>query len=288
MELGRPYLPSGTVVLVGRLPVTADAVVACIRHSGGRKIRVAVVMTGASEPAVTGQEAVRAFIKYGIQEVEVLDLQSREQAESLAFADRIENAHVVLLCGDDAAQAHQVLVGTVVHGAISRVLENGRVVVGVGAVGALLGDRFLVPSTLGEAMVQDGLGLLPRMVLPAGFDQVQGYSRLIHAVGSQLGSHYLGVNLDSAAALVLRENEARILGEGSVTFMDGSEASYGAEETLTGQGAVPVATEHRPVCGLKLHVLVAGYGLNLRNRRPMGPPGTQQWAVGGDRMHTTG
>lgn len=280
-ESGRPYLPAGTVLLSGRPALAEDAVVACIRHAGGRNIRVVVVPAGAAEPAGLFQEVARPFIKYGIKEIEMIDVSGPGQADRPDTAERIEQAHVVLLCGDDAGRAQAALQGTAVHAAMIAALAQNRVLVGAGPAAALLADRFLVPGPGGESVLHPGLGLLPRVVLPAGFDPMQGHSRLLHAVGCQVGALFLGISLDSTASLVVRESEARVAGEGSVTFMDGREASCVPEETMTGQCTVPVSSEQPPLCGLKVHVLVAGYGLNLKNRRPMGPPRDHLQVAGG-------
>lgn len=300
-EAGRPYLAAGAVLLSGSLPLGEDAVVACIRQAGGRNIRVAVVLAGASDPAAAGQAAARAFLKYGIREVDLLELPTREEAESARVADGIEGAQVVVICGDDALRTRDVLLGTAAHGAIARVLARNLAVAGAGPAGAVLADRFIVPGIAPEpggragqpaasppagepgrcTGAMDGLGLLPRIVVAAGFAAAQGHSRLLHAVGCQLGAHYLGLSLDSQAALLIRASEARVLGEGSVTFMDGREASCVPADTFSGQATVPVASDQPAVCGLKVHVLVAGYGLNLKTRRPMGPPREQLQAAGG-------
>lgn len=271
---------AGTLLLADRSPLLDDGVVACIRQAGGRNIRVTILTAGPADAAAFAA-AARPFRRYGIAEVEWASVTTRAEAEAAATARLLEGAHVIVLCGDDAAAARQVLLDTAAHGALVRALFAGRVVVGTGAAGAILADRFLVPGPEGEPVLHAGLGLLPRVVLPAGFDLRQSHCRLMHAVGAQAGAQYLGVALEGNACLVVRGGEARVTGAGAVTFMDGKEASCVPEETMTGPGAVPAAPDGPAVCGLKVHVLVAGYGLNLRTRRPMGPPRDQHLQAAG-------
>lgn len=271
----------GLVILSGTCPVPDEAVVAIIHHGGGRNQKVRLILAGIDEAQACVAPSVRAFSRYGIKDIAVLEVTSREQAEDSAVCEQIAGADVVLIVGEDGRRAAGVLMGTPAHDALRRLLEAGKVVMGAAGGAAVLAERMMAPDESGAGSVMEpGLALLPRLVLACGFDDRQGHSRLLHAVGCQLGARYLGIWLDQRTAVAIHGIESRVLGEGAVTFMDGREVSAVPEETLE-QSQRQAMADALPVCGLKVHVLVSGYGLNLRTRKPMGPPRPAAQAAGG-------
>lgn len=264
---GRQW-PPGCVVVAGAPPLPEDAVVACIRFLGGRQWRAVVLpVCGQGE-----EEGIsRSFRRYGIAHVEVLSLPGREAAMDDGLAAAVEAAQVAVVCGPDPARGQAVLAGTPLHGALARLLAGGKMVVGVGGGGVLLADRFLVAGQAGALTSGDGLGFLPGVALAWVPGPCPHPSRLLHGVGAALGSRHLGLILDPQTALIARGGEALVAGEGAATCIDARDATAALAEWCSGAPEVPAAPREPAVCGLRVHVLVAGYGLNLVTRRPLGP-----------------
>lgn len=272
-DLDRDYLPTGLVVLTGTCPIPEDAVVATIRYMGSRNLRVAVIPLSAHDAEQCGAESWRVFVRYGISQIDVVNLHDRADADAAATVQRLEDAQVIFMYGEDGLRARDLLLGTAVHGALSLALRKGKVLIGAGGGGALLAERMVAPDPQGDGtVVERGLGLLPRLMVPTGLDARQGYNRLLHTMGGQLGVQFLGICTEPGGGVSIKGGEAWVLGDGSVTFLDGRESSLAADGAPDpGRGDALAPADSPPVCGLRVHVLVADYGLHLRTRRPLAP-----------------
>ncbi|BDG60038.1 hypothetical protein [Caldinitratiruptor microaerophilus] len=292
---GEPYLRSGTVILCGSEEVPHDAVIAAIHRVGGRDFRVIVLRAGelaekspeapaGSHGSQAGSPAVRAFRKYGIPEVHTVNLPGRAAAEDSALAARLAEAEVVVLEAGEIAGALDTLMGTAVHRALGEALGRGHVLVATRPAHLLLAERLVIPGAGGGTSAVPGLSLLPGVVVHAPPGRQPSPAGLLHALGTHLSPQHLGMELDPGAVLVVRGNEAQVLGDGAVTFADGRETSTTCDEVLPTRDQPPPG-DLPPVCSLRLHLLVPGYSLNLRTRRPMAPSreSAQAAVAAGDR-----
>lgn len=269
-ENGRPYLPAGYVILAAGIPVPDDVVVAVIRSAGNRNVQVAVIAGGDAAGAVRFDAAVSPFKRYGMSRIEAVPVADPEGAEDAGVAAQLATADVVLLYGDDPRHARRLLAGTACGLALSAALRAGKVVVAAGGVAAALADRMVLPGAGDSVVIEAGLGLLPGLALPAGLDGRGGHQRLMHVIGTRLEGHFLGLEMSAGSGVIIGGNEARVVGH-SVSFLDARDVTRLCEEQAPGAGPTAAQPDEEAVCGLKVHVLVEGYGLNLRTRRPLGP-----------------
>lgn len=283
-----PYLKSGTVILCGSETIPHDAVVAAIHRVGGREFRVLVLRVGEREGEAPGAETespgARAFRKYGIPEVRAVNLPGRAAADDEVLAARLPEVEVVVLEAGDALRALEILEGTALHRALQEALGRDRVLVATAPAYRLVAERLVTAAPDGGTPAVPALSLLPGLVVHASPELYPATTRRLHDLGTHLSPQQLGMELDPGAVLVVRGNEARVLGDGAVTFADGRESSAVCDEVLAG-GDEPSPQGFPPVCSLRLHLLVPGYGFNFRTRRPVAPSreGTQAVAAAGDR-----
>jgi cyanophycinase len=268
-ETVRQPLPAGPVVLLGGCPVPDHVVVQLIHLCGGRAARIAVIPVGTDDPQATGQTAARFFTRFGMKQVEVIELSAREQADNPAIADRIGRFDTVVLHGENVAAAVALLSGTLVAGALHQFSALGRPVIGCAAGSAVMAAHCLTE----DGSVVDGLGLVPRTVIEPGFSDHARFSRLLNAVGANFAAQTLGIGLDEQTALFVRDGEALVVGDGGATFVDTRDVSQ-YEETGGEAGK-------SCICDVKVHRLVAGWTLSLRSRKPVAPLREIPTAVGG-------
>lgn len=252
---------AGPLVLIGGSPIPDEAVVAMIHLVGGRTASVAVIPVAAKDAAPAAAEGVRAFTRFGMRHVEVLDLTTREQANRQEWATKLSEFNGVFLCGDDPALGLEVLSDTLCAKTLQDMVAAGKPVAGLGAGASILGDHLLVAKD-GEEVLAEGLGLAPSLLVEPYFTQRARFSRVAQAFNQDALVGCLGVGLDGGTSVVIRDEEARVLGEGSVTFLSPESpvrSAKAAESAGEGVGTLP---------GLKVHVLLDGFGLNLRTRKP--------------------
>lgn len=245
------------VVLFGGYPVPDVAVVELLHLAGGRAARFAVIPLASDEGEGAGAEALRLLTRFGMRNSFVLPVVSREQADRPEVVAELAACDGIMLCGTDPVDCMRLLSESYAAQAILTLAAAGKVVSGLGAGATILGEQFLTVNDSGELEMVQGLGLLPGLVADHGFTDRGRFGTLAKALQSAEAKNLIGAGVDSGAALIIRSGEARVYGDSSVTFLDGREAESALDENCTG-----------PVCGLRVHVLMEGYGMNLRTRKP--------------------
>ncbi|MCG0237859.1 MAG: hypothetical protein L6E13_00870 [Firmicutes bacterium] len=273
-------LPAGAILWVGSDAIPDDAVVAALRRAGGRQELVAAIGAGEAGAAMA-PAALRQFVRYGARVAGEFPVRSRAEAGDPSWSERLRGARVAILCAGDAREARDLLLASPCQAALREVLAAGGVVLGIGEGGTALGSQFLALGPEGRPQLEEGLGLMPPLLLPAALSLRRcGPGQLLAALGIRLGREHLGLAVDAGAAVLLAEDEVRVLGEGAVIVLDGRDALPGPVDSFRTPVEVPVAADDPPALDLRAHVLLAGYGLNLRSRRPLGPPRPPLQAAG--------
>lgn len=257
-EPQRNAATAGPMVLMGGLPAPDEAIVAMIHLAGGRSARLAVVPVATENHTEIAEQGVRLFTRFGMRKVEVFDLTTRERAESPEWTAKLAAFDAVFLCGDDENVGLSVLGSTLAARTLQEMLAAGKPVAGLGAGAAILAERTVVRRGADD-MLLEGLGLAQGLLVDTQFSQQNRFGRLAKALQGEGVDQLLGVGLDAGAALAIRDGEAKVLGETSATFLDLRESRVIAEPN------------HAAVTGLKVHVLLDGFVMNLRTRRPYGP-----------------
>lgn len=269
-EPQRNTAPAGPLVLMGGLPVPDESIVAMIHLAGGRSAKLAVIPAATSNHTQVAEQGVKLFTRFGMRQVEIFDLITRERADSPEWAKKLSAYDAVFLCGDDESVGIDVLGDTLCAATLREMSAAGKPVAGLSAGAAILADRVFVHRNEEDQVVK-GLGLASGMLVNTRFSQENRFGRLTKAIQTDNMGQYLGVGLDAGSAIAVRDGEAKVLGEASVTFMDLRDS-----QVMTEQGS-------SAVCGLKVHVLLDGYVMNLRTRRPSGPPKEPQAQAAGSR-----
>lgn len=269
VEPARITVAAGPLVLIGGSPVPDEAIVAMIHLAGGRSAKLAVIPVATQDHAQVAEEGVRCFTRFGMRNIQVLELTTRERAESPEWAANLATYDAIFLCGESASVGLEVLRGTVCARTLQELMAAGKPVAGVGGAAAILSERLMLQQD-GQEGLTPGLGLAPSLVVDAYFTQQSRFGHLVKALNKEGTTHLMGVGLDAGAAVVIRDGEAKVLGESSVTFLDAKDSAPVADQANCPPGAM---------CGLKVHVLMDGFGMNLRVRKPAGPAKEQPQAV---------
>jgi cyanophycinase len=74
----------------------------------------------------------------------------------------------------------------------------------------------------------------------------------------------LGVGIDEDTAIIVRDHMFEVIGEGSVTVIDAGALTHSNLTTAS-------KNELLAICGVKIHILPAGYRFDLQNRLPLLP-----------------
>jgi len=142
------------------------------------------------------------------------------------------------------------------------------VLAGTSAGAAMMSGTMIVGGSdapVGTTCVDIGSGLefLSGVLIDMHFAERGRLNRLLSATA--MYPHALGLGIDEDTAIEVYADRFEVLGSGSVTVIDAGRASHIGTPA---EGDGPIA-----LCGVQLHVLPAGYGFALTERRPEPRPG---------------
>ncbi len=207
-----PPTPTGTLVLVGggRMP---DAV---RRHflalAGGKDARLLVIPTASASAETDPDGFLAPWKKLGPASVQILHTRKRAEADSAAFAAKVDIATGVWVSGGDQSRLSAAYGGTATERAIRRLLARGGVVGGTSA-GAAIASRVMITGGTEEARTGTGWGLLDGVIVD---QHLLRRDRLGRLMGAAARHGLIGLGIDEATAAVIRGGEARVLGESFV------------------------------------------------------------------------
>ncbi len=237
-----------------------------VRRAGSTKANI-VIMTAATElPREVGENYIRIFERLGAEDVRIIDTETRDDASSSTALGAIAKATGIFFTGGDQARITNILKGTEIDTAIHKRLSEGAVIAGTSAGAAVMPDKMIMEgdSQTNPRMeiveMGPGLSFLPGVVIDQHFSQRGRLGRLISALIQEPA--VLGFGIDENTAMVVTDSQIEVIGQGSVTIVDQSEATYNNMSEI-------LKDEALAICGAKLHILPHGYKFDLKTRQPI-------------------
>jgi cyanophycinase len=239
-----------------------------VRLAKGAKARVVVMTVATDHPEESGREYKNVFRRLGVDDTEVVDVSTREDAGAADALEKIRQATALYFTGGDQLHITSLMGGTEMQKLIHERHEKGLVIGGTSAGAAMMSNSMIIGGGSEEnprvegVRIGPGMDLLIGAIIDTHFSQRGRHGRLLTAV-----AHYpqdLGLGVDENTALVVDKSEFEVIGEGAVTVIDGGAMSY---------TNLPYAEECRGLAlyGVGVHVLPAGYKFDLANRKPIVP-----------------
>jgi cyanophycinase len=195
------------------------------------KDTVLVIPAASEEPAEAAQQYVELFTCLGIEDVEVLDIQTREQANHPDTLVLLERASGVLFTGGDQLRLTALLGGTEFLLRLrERYLKEPFVIAGTSAGAAAMSTAMIYQGRNDAGMRKDeihlsaGLQLLPNAAIDTHFVSRGRIVRMAQIIAANPGCLGIGLEEDTAV-LVTRGRELEVLGTGIVVLVDGLEST---------------------------------------------------------------
>lgn len=200
---------------------------------------VEVITTASQIPEIVGIEYVKSFKQLQVENVTVIDIRSREDANKQEYLDRISKADVIMITGGDQLRLTAIFGGTQFLQILKRrYIEEDFLIAGTSAGAAAASTNMIYRGSSSEALIKGevqitgGLGFLDSVIIDTHFVQRGRIGRLFYAVASNPGM--LGIGLGEDAGLLITENNCmEAIGSGLTILVDGryiSETSIYAVE----------------------------------------------------------
>src|SRR3954471_4482997 len=241
------------------------------RHLDGGRLIIATVAS--HEPEGYFPSYDRAFAALGVTGLQELYVNERAETvrpETLAILDGAAGG---FFTGGDQLRISSQLGDTPIEKRVREIHEAGGVIAGTSAGASVMSDTMLVKGTsaeshrIGDLHLAPGLGLVRDVIIDQHFAERGRIGRLLGAVAQN--PRELGVGVDEDTAMVVRDSHFHVIGRGAVTVVDG----HGVTHSNIAE-AKPERT--LSIYDVRLHVLSAGDGFDLAERRPVDAAGLGQ------------
>lgn len=256
--------PKGTLVIVGGGGMPQVIMDAFLQASGGKGGVVGIIPTSTSDPDGALKEWKEDLDKAGLVCVP-LDVRTREDASRKDILDQAARCTGFWFSGGDQNLVGDKIVGTPLQQVVLRRYAAGAAIGGTSAGAAIMskvmltgddrhGKEALSEFGPGAYKTREGMGFLPAGVVVDQHFLRRGRENRLFSVIMEHPDH-LGLGIDEATALVVKEGRAKVLGERSVMVFDPSGMSLKGDSFQN----------------LRIHVLRPGQFIDLASRKVSQP-----------------
>lgn len=191
--------------------------------------RIEVITTASVIPKEIGPEYVKAFEYLNAKNIDILNIERREQAADEAILARLKAADIVMFTGGDQLRLTSILGGTRFHDILLDKYHNEEFIyAGTSAGAAAASNNMIYQGSSSEALlkgevkISSGLGLIDGVIIDTHFVQRGRIGRLFQAVVGN--PRVLGIGLGEDTGLLITNNtQMEAIGSGLVILVDGRE-----------------------------------------------------------------
>ena len=226
-------------------------------RSGDKQATIAIIPCASREPGIIGERYQKIFSHMGVESTKVIDIRDRAQGEDRYFRDYIESCTGVFFTGGDQLRLCGLLADTPLMERIRQRAQLGEIsLAGTSAGAAVMGHHMIAGGSSGEspnrALVDMtmGLGLIPEVIVDQHFHNRNRMARLLSAIAQH--PERLGIGIDEdTCALFEKDGLIRVIGRGSVTFVDAEQMSHTNQAQVSAEAPLSIHN-------LRLHILSHG------------------------------
>jgi len=224
-----PSAPKGTLVIVGGGGMPQEILDAFLAACGGKGGRVGIVPTSTIDPVGALKEWKKDLEKAGLTMVP-LDVRKREEASAPAMLEAAKQCTGFWFSGGDQNRVGDKIVGTPLQKIILERYAAGAGIGGTSAGAAIMspimltgddrnGKESLTEVGKGAYRTREGMGFLPsHCIVDQHFLRRNRQNRLFSVMMDH--PEGLGLGIDEATALVVKDGKATVLGLHGVMVFD--------------------------------------------------------------------
>lgn len=236
-----------------------------VEEIGGSDSHIEVITTASSIPEEVGENYKKAFGKIGCNNIGIIHIKYREDADKPEYLERIKNCAGVMFSGGNQLRLTTILGGTELMSIIHHRYETENFVVAGTSAGAMAMSNTMIyhgNSTTahlkGEVKITTGLAFLQNVIIDSHFEKRGRFGRLAQAVGCNPSC--IGIGLGEDTGLIITEgNHFEAIGSGCVILVDGHKIRHSNIADIP-EGS-PISLEN-----LVVHVMVDGDSYDLKER----------------------
>jgi len=237
-----------------------------VKEAGGVDAKIVIIPTASSIPVKVGESYIEAFTKLGCNNVHVLDIRTKADAENPETIKMIKEANCIMFSGGNQSKITDNIGGTIIHDIMTDRYhhETGFVIAGTSAGAMAMVEEMIAGGSSTEAFIKGavkmyhGLGFIPRLIIDTHFIRRGRFGRQSEAVSKF--PNIIGIGLAEDTGMIIKNgNDCTIIGSGMAIVFDGSKLTHNNEKVLS-EGTPMTMTN------LVVHLLSNGDKYNIKNR----------------------
>jgi cyanophycinase len=234
--------------------------------SGDKKANILIIPIASDFAEIAAKLYTTIFSSLGVKKISVLEAVSRQDVLNINADKFLDKLTGVFITGGDQMRLSSLLGGTPFIQKLAKKVKSGLVVAGSSAGAACMSSEMIVRGDANApnqnaVKISPGLGILKNIIIDQHFTQRARLNRIITAVC--YNPKNLGIGIDEDTAILINKNGTlEVLGNGTVTIVDGSNISF-----------INIAevkeNEHFSVFGMQLHILSSNIRYDVIKRVPI-------------------
>lgn len=237
-----------------------------LNSAKGVDSNVVVIPTASSIPVEVGSNYLDAFTQLGCTKITILDVRTKDEANSPETCKALQEADCVMMSGGDQSRLSKMFKGSLAHQILlARYQNDNFVIAGTSAGAMVMSEEMIAGGSSRESFLKDavlmgkGLDLLPGLMIDSHFIKRGRFGRLAEAVA--VHPHLLGVGLAEDTGLIIHErNRATVIGSGMVVVFDGINLTHNYHDKL--DSGTPMSMSN-----LGVHILSNGDQFTISDRQ---------------------
>lgn len=232
-----------------------------IEMCGGPESKITVLTTATQKPQEVGDEYRKVFTRLGVHSIDILNINSRADANSDTVAQKISSASGVFFTGGDQLRITSILGGTKSARALFDLYRRGNPIIGTSAGASVMSSVMIVDGNSNAAArkctlgMSPGLGFIEQVIIDQHFEQRGRLGRLL--VGVAQNPSVIGIGIDEDTAIKVYSNASfEVIGTNCVTIIDGSTIDESNVSELQPEQIIALSN-------VTIHVLPNGFGYDL-------------------------
>jgi cyanophycinase len=233
---------------------------------GAADARIAIIPCASREPSIIGDRYREIFLDMGANNIQILDVREREQADNPDWQEFVETCTGVFMTGGDQLRLCGLMSDTRLMDCVRKRAQLGQVTLaGTSAGAAVMGEYMIAGGGSGESPnrslvdLTTGLGIIPEVLVDQHFHNRNRMARLISAIASYPEKLGIGIDEDTCS-LFEGDGSFQVIGKGTVTVIDPTEMTHTNQRDIS-------TTDPISIHNLRIHVLSHGDRYYLDKRR---------------------
>jgi cyanophycinase len=228
--------------------------------------RIEIIPTASAVPEKSSRRYMQAFQNLGFEDVGVLDIRNREEAQNGKLVARAREAGGFLFTGGDQLRLTTILGGTeFLKILMERYQQEAVVIAGTSAGAMCMADTMIYEGSSHEALKKgavkfsSGFGLLDHVIIDTHFVKRGRIGRLFQAVASNPCA--LGIGLGEDTGLLITKGDVQeAIGTGLIILVDGFTIRHTNMASINEGDLISIEN-------LSVHVMVPGDKYILSERK---------------------